>query len=86
MIDLKSDQRSDGFLKNQSELSLLGKKWIFKDENIRDILGLVQKYGYPELLARLINQRCPQETDPKLFLSPKLKDFLPDPFSLKDMD
>ena len=67
-------------------LSFKGKKWVFKEENLPHILHLMQRKGYPELLARFMSQRCPADLDPDLFLAPKLKNFLPDPLSLKDMD
>lgn len=71
---------------SSSSLSFKGKKWVFKEENTPHILHLMQRKGYPELLARFISQRCPADLDPDLFLAPKLKDFLPNPLSLKDMD
>jgi single-stranded-DNA-specific exonuclease len=83
MLNLHASQKTHIQPKS---LSAKGKKWVFKDENEREILNLIQKYGYPEIFARFVSQRCPSGVDPQLFLSSKLRDFLPDPFCLKDMD
>ncbi|MFN7662586.1 MAG: single-stranded-DNA-specific exonuclease RecJ [Alphaproteobacteria bacterium] len=68
------------------QLSLKGKVWQLKESNERDVLGLMQKYNYPELFARLLSQRCPEAIHPERFLAPKLRDLLPNPFLLKDME
>ena len=83
MIEAESVHKTETLVKT---LSAKGRQWVFKEETERDILHIIQKYGYPEILARFISQRCPANLDPQLFLSSKLRDFLPDPFCLKDMD
>lgn len=82
MIEFQTAQKTHEIEK----LSAKGRRWVFKEGNERNILHLMQKYAYPEIFARLLSQRCPKDLDPQLFLSPKLRNFLPDPFSLKDMD
>lgn len=49
------------------------------------VLNLIQKYNFPEVVAHLITQRCPESLDVHKFLSTKIKDYFQDPFSLKDM-
>jgi single-stranded-DNA-specific exonuclease len=80
-----TDQKTQDKEVDFPKLSAKGKKWIFKKEDERTILHLMQKYGYPEILARFISQRCPKDTSPELFLTPKLRDFLPNPQRLIDM-
>jgi single-stranded-DNA-specific exonuclease len=49
-------------------------------------LSIIQRYQYPDLLAQLLTQRWPHiDTIPR-HLSPTLKEFLPNPNHLQDMD
>lgn len=67
-------------------LSILGKDWKIKVSNDRFISTLIQKFNLPPLAAKLLaNLELPLE-EIEHFLAPKLKNLLPDPFHLKDMD
>ncbi len=54
--------------------------------NDRHILMLTQRFGLPEILARLLVMRDIAPDDIEAYLSPRLRDTLPDPLTLTDMD
>ena len=54
------------------------------DERIT--LALAQRFNIPEIIARSLNARGIGLDDADSFLDPKLRDLLPDPSCLKDMD
>jgi single-stranded-DNA-specific exonuclease len=67
--------------------SLKGFLWKLDEVDIRTITSIVQKLGTPEILAIILYNRgikTPEEIE--VFLNPKIRDSLPDPFDLKDMD
>ena len=67
-------------------LSLGGKRWIMRTADDRQTLGLAQALNIPEITARLLVIRGVKQDTAQQFLTPKLRDHLPDPFHLKDMD
>ncbi len=70
----------------QDLISYTGKKWLLAQTNERLCMSIIQRYQYPDLLARLLAQRWTElETIPS-YLSPTLKELLPDPHHLQDMD
>lgn len=66
--------------------SILGKRWSLKPSNDNLVQQLVQMLGVSELVARLLNSRGITLEKAESFLNPKIKDLLPDPYHLKDMD
>lgn len=68
------------------ELSVLGKKWIFPDIHDRDVMTLIQTYDLSEMAARILVNRGYNKTSAGEMLSPSLKQMLPNPSLLKDMD
>jgi len=68
------------------ERSLTGKRWEWRCRNERAALGLAQRLGLPEPVARALAARGIDETAADRFLSPSLREQLPDPSSLKGMD
>lgn len=67
--------------------SVKGLKWKLEETDQRIVTTLVQKLGIPEVLATILCNRGVQNMEEaNLFLEPRLKDCLPDPFLLKDMD
>jgi single-stranded-DNA-specific exonuclease len=70
----------------RTTLSYSGKKWCISPTDERLCLSIIQKYQYPDLLARLLAQRWPHLDTIPNHLSPTLKAFLPDPSHLQDMD
>ena len=65
--------------------SVKGKKWIFKKFDSTDIQKLSEKYSLNEISARLLAIRKKNIENIDLFLNPTIKNLLPNPFSLKDM-
>jgi single-stranded-DNA-specific exonuclease len=67
--------------------SVKGLKWKLEEVDQRLVGTLVQKLGIPEILALVLcNRGVSNAEQAALFLDPKLKDLLPDPFALKDME
>lgn len=71
---------------NQFGTSASGYHWKFTEIDERLALTLTQKLELPDVIARLlVGRNIPLEATPA-FLNPTLKEYLPDPFHLKDMD
>ena len=68
------------------ERSLGGKRWRWRLSDERLALAISQRHGLPELLGRVLAARGVELPDVEEFLSPKLRDLLPDPSHLLDMD
>ena len=68
------------------ERSVRGRKWRARLDDERAALAIVQEYGLPEILARVLAARGVAPSEVAGFLSPKLRDLLPDPSHLLDMD
>jgi len=66
-------------------LSVSGKNWIFKKFNSTDVSSLSEKFSLNEIVAKLLSIRNDKIENIDLFLNPKIKNLLPDPFLLKDM-
>jgi single-stranded-DNA-specific exonuclease len=68
------------------ELSASGRRWREKGADERVARGIAQKLELPEIVARLLAQRGLDAETAPAFLAPRLRDALPDPSHLKDMD
>lgn len=68
------------------ERSLGGRRWYGRGGDERLALTLSQRLGLPEIIGRLLAARGVGIEDADSFLSPTLKNSLPDPSSFKDMD
>jgi single-stranded-DNA-specific exonuclease len=68
------------------ECSLGGKKWRARLVDDRAGLALAQTSGLPEIVARALAARGIDGDSLDAFLEPTLRDALPDPSSLRDMD
>jgi single-stranded-DNA-specific exonuclease len=62
-----------------------GAKLHFKSISVKDKLFLTQKYGIPYVISTLLYNRQPNLDEIDHFLSPKLKNLIPDPFLLLGM-
>jgi len=73
-----------------TEISLRGRRWSQKlndgIETERLIHTIIQRYNLPEIIARLLVARHVSLEEVDRFLKPKLRDIMPDPSSLRDMD
>ena len=65
--------------------SVSGKQWVFKKYNTSDIDSYREKYSLSEIVAKLLSIRKANIEDVSMFLKPKIKNFLPNPLQLKDM-
>lgn len=63
-----------------------GRLWKLGDASARDIETLVQKAGFDPMLARVLIARGIAPERATAFLSPSLRETMPDPHILKDMD
>jgi single-stranded-DNA-specific exonuclease len=68
------------------ERSLGGKRWRPRLESERTALAISQKLGLPEILGRVLAARNVGVDEAEAFLEPRLRDLLPDPSHLIDMD
>jgi len=68
------------------ERSLGGRRWEERPADLRCTAALTQALGVPELVARVLAARGVTPDDAGRFLEPRLRDHLPDPSRLKDMD
>ena len=68
------------------ERSISGKRWRPRLEDERAALALAQQLEISEILARILAARGITADDADRFLNPALRDALPDPSVLRDMD
>ena len=66
--------------------SLSEKRWLLRDYEETHALAFMQKLEVSPTLARLLTMRGHDLEGAPLFLEPSLRQHLPDPLSLKDMD
>ena len=66
--------------------SLSGKRWRTRGDDDRLALALSQRFDLPEAVGRVMAARGIALDDAAAFLNPALKDQLPDPAHLNDMD
>lgn len=68
------------------ERSALGRRWYARLDDDRLALGLAQRLGVPEIVARVLAARGVDADAAPAFFEPRLREQLPDPAHLKDMD
>src|SRR5438046_2955659 len=70
------------------ERSLLGRAWRerLSQEALSLALAICQSHGLPDILGRVMAGRGIGVKQVPVFLEPKLRDLLPDPSRLTDMD
>jgi single-stranded-DNA-specific exonuclease len=66
--------------------SVSGKRWTLRAGDERSALQMAQQLGLPEIVARVLAGRGIDIDAAPRFLEPRLRDQLPDPSHLKDMD
>ena len=65
--------------------SVSNKNWIFKKYNEQDVKFYKENYSLDELTSKLLSIRNIKKEDVQTFLNPSIKNFLPNPEILKDM-
>ncbi|MGR3362105.1 MAG: single-stranded-DNA-specific exonuclease RecJ [Paracoccus sp. (in: a-proteobacteria)] len=69
------------------EQSLSGRRWIGPDAALERLAeGLAQKSALPLAVARVLAERGIEAGAHEAFLTPRLRDLLPDPLTLRDME
>src|SRR5262249_32659192 len=68
------------------ERSVCGRRWHMRDCDPALAAAIAERHGLPEIVARLLAQRGVGIDEALGFLAPRLRDQLPDPSHLKDMD
>ena len=66
--------------------SATGQHWVARREDQRAVLSLCQRHTIPELLARVLTGRNIGLDQAPDYLIPRLRNSLPDPFGLRDME
>ena len=66
--------------------SVSGKNWISKKFNSEEIIFYKTNYFLDEIVAKLLSIRKIKKEEVKFFLEPLIKNILPNPYILKDMD
>ena len=66
--------------------SVSGKNWVFKKFNSSDIKIYSEDYSLSEIVAKLLSIRKKNIKDIGLFLNPTIKNLMPNPLTLKDME
>jgi len=68
------------------ESSLTGKRWVGRPADERAALAIAQRLAAPEIVGRVLAGRGVAPEDAAAYLTPTLRDSLPDPAHLLDMD
>ena len=70
------------------ERSLTGQFWRDRlDDGARaQALAMVQEWALPDILARILAGRSVMAHEAQVFLEPRLRDLMPDPLVMRDMD
>ena len=66
--------------------SVLGKNWILKNYNHETVNFLKDNFNLSEIISKLLSIRKIKIEEVNLFLNPRIKNLLPNPFILKDME
>ena len=61
--------------------------WQLLEQDLKEILWIAQKFGISDILTKILINRNIRDTDSiENFLRPKIRNLMPDPFLLKDME
>jgi single-stranded-DNA-specific exonuclease len=69
-----------------AERSACGRRWRLRPADFEEIRRLSLRLGLPEIVARLLAQRGLDCDHAPSFLEPRLRDHLPEPLHLRDME
>jgi single-stranded-DNA-specific exonuclease len=68
------------------ERSVCGRRWRVREADPGVAAAIAERHGLPEIVGRLLAQRGIGIDEAPGFLTPRLRDQLPDPLHLRDMD
>jgi single-stranded-DNA-specific exonuclease len=71
---------------SENIISISGRRWLARPHDPREAIAISQQLGLPELMGRILASRGVNVAQAEGFLKPTLREFLPDPFLLKDME
>ena len=66
--------------------SVSDRSWILKKYNQDDVIFFKDNYSLDEITSKLLSIRNIKKDEVKSFLNPSIKNFLPNPFILNDME
>ena len=69
-----------------NSLSISGKSWILKKFNEEDIKFIKENFFLDEITSKLLSIRKIKKEEINSFLNPSIKNFLPNPNNLIDME
>src|SRR5258707_3335759 len=68
------------------ERSICGRRWRMREADPGVAAAIAERHGLQEIVGRLLAQRGIGIDDAPGFLAPRLREQLPDPLHLRDMD
>src|SRR3990167_8611086 len=80
----KATLTQDALFEGKSSIS--GKIWQFRTHDERQALAITQRYDLSPSVGQLLSNRGVALEDVPAFLEPTLRNLLPDPSHLKDLD
>ena len=66
-------------------MSVVGKNWIQKEFDLDEIKFIKENFFLDEIVAKLLSIRKIKKEEINFFLNPSIKNSLPNPYSLNDM-
>lgn len=69
-----------------AEKSVRGMRWVYAQGDSKDIADIAAEHDIDETIARLLVVRGVKPADASSYLKPTLRDLMPDPLALTDMD
>ena len=66
--------------------SLSGRRWLWREADPARVLAIAQRHGLAEIVARILVARGVTSEAVPAFLEPRLRDWMPDPSHLLDLD
>ena len=66
-------------------LSVSSKNWVLKQYNQEDVVFFKDNFSLDEITSKLLSIRNIKKEEVKGFLNPSIKNFLPNPYTLNDM-
>ena len=69
-----------------NSLSISGKNWFLRDFNQDEVNYIKENFSLSEITSKLLSIRKINREDIKSFLAPSIKNFLPNPNILVDME
>ena len=68
-----------------NSLSVSSRNWVLK-YNQEDVMFFKDNYSLDEIISKLLSIRNIKKDEVKSFLNPSIKNFLPNPYTLNDME